>query len=249
MKLSRIYSSKLYITSTRKDRIKAAINDPFNVELVQQISDYLDDDSKKLLKTAVEEEDAQAKKSEDKAEDSESGLPGDEPLEDEHNVFSPSYSGSHGPIAPPSDMDADMGGGDPEDFGEEPGDEPSDTPEAPAPDTDVEESTQIPIEGSSKIEDIISSLINDLPVIKGTLNGRADTAGVIRLNVDDDELWIYYGDEVNLSDIMVDVIEALNGANYNYLTFNRLARSNNAIVFDITGNTYEPTKPEDKKEK
>ena len=245
MKLSRIYSSKLYITSTRKDRIKAAINDPFNVELVQQISDYLDNDSKKLLKTAVEEEDAKIEELENKNSDSDEGSIEDEPLDDERNVFSPSYSGSHGPIAPPSDMGGDMGEG----GSEEPGGEPSDTPEEPAPDMDVEESTQIPIEGSSKIEDIISDLINDLPVIKGTLNGRADTAGVIRLNVDDDELWIYYGDEVNLSDIMVDVIEALNGANYNYLTFNRLARSNNAIVFDITGNTSEPIKSEDKKEK
>ena len=245
MKLSRIYSSKLYITSTRKDRIKAAINDPFNVELVQQISDYLDNDSKKLLKTAVEEKDAKIEELENKNSDSNEGSIEDEPLDDERNVFSPSYSGSHGPIAPPSDMGGDMGEG----GSEEPGGEPGDTPEEPAPDTDVEESTQIPIEGSSKIEDIISDLINDLPVIKGTLNGRADTAGVIRLNVDDDELWIYYGDEVNLSDIMVDVIEALNGANYNHLTFNRLARSNNAIVFDITGNISEPIESEDKKEK
>lgn len=244
MKLSRIYSSKLYITSTRKDRIKAAINDPFNVELVQQISDYLNDDSKQLLKKAVDEEAAEAEKvAEDKKPDS--GFDTDKPLEDEHNVFSPSYSGSSGPIAPPTDMDNEMGEGGPE----EPAGEPSEAPEEPASNADVEESTQIPIEGSSKIEDIISDLINDLPVIKGTLNGRADTTGVIRLNVDDDELWIYYGDEVNLSDIMVDVIESLNGANYNCLTFNRLARSNNAIVFDITGNTYEPTKPEDKKEK
>ena len=245
MKLSRIYSSKLYITSTRKDRIKAAINDPFNVELVQQISDYLDSDSKELLKTVIEEKDAEAEELEEKSEDSESGLPGDEPLDDEHNVFSPSYSGSHGPIAPPSDFGDDMGEGVPE----ESGTESEGAPEEPMPDDNVEESTQIPIEGSSKIEDIISDLINDLPVIKGTLNGRADTAGVIRLNVDNDELWIYYGDEVNLSDIMVDVIEALNGANYNYLTFNRLARSNNAIVFDITGNISEPIKSEDKKEK
>lgn len=247
MKLSRIYSSKLYITSTRKDRIKAAINDPFNVELVQQISDYLDNDSKKLLKTAVEEKDAKTEELENKNSDSDTGSIEDEPLDDERNVFSPSYSGSHGPIAPPSDMGDDMGEGGPE--GPDSFDESGDTGEEPAPDTGVEESTQIPIEGSSKIEDIISDLINDLPVIKGTLNGRADTAGVIRLNVDEDELWIYYGDEVNLSDIMVDVIEALNGANYNYLTFNRLARSNNAIVFDITANISEPIKSEDKKEK
>ena len=32
---------------------------------------------------------------------------------------------------------------------------------------------------------------------------------------------------------MVNVIEVINGAGYTYLTFSRLARSNNAIVFDI----------------
>ena len=44
MRLQRIYSSKLYVTSTRKDRIHAAIQDPINVELVQQLEDYLDDE-------------------------------------------------------------------------------------------------------------------------------------------------------------------------------------------------------------
>ena len=42
---------------------------------------------------------------------------------------------------------------------------------------------------------------------------------------------------------MIDVIEVLNAAGYTYLKFNRLARSNNAIVFDI-GLTVDPIKPE-----
>ena len=33
---------------------------------------------------------------------------------------------------------------------------------------------------------------------------------------------------------MIDVIEVLNSTGYTYLKFNRLARSNNAIVFDIS---------------
>ena len=49
MILQRIYSSKLYVTSTRKDRIHAAIQDPINAELVQQLSDYLDEDAQALL--------------------------------------------------------------------------------------------------------------------------------------------------------------------------------------------------------
>ena len=41
---------------------------------------------------------------------------------------------------------------------------------------------------------------------------------------------------------MVDVIEVLNGTVYTYLSFSRLARSNNAIVFDINS-VEEPVKP------
>ena len=42
---------------------------------------------------------------------------------------------------------------------------------------------------------------------------------------------------------MIDVIEVLNAAGYTYLKFNRLARSNNAIVFDISL-TVDPIKSE-----
>ena len=41
---------------------------------------------------------------------------------------------------------------------------------------------------------------------------------------------------------MVDVIEFLNASGYTSLAFSRLARSNNAIVFDINLSTQEPIK-------
>ena len=74
------------------------------------------------------------------------------------------------------------------------------------------------------------------------MNSKEDTAGVQRITVDDKELWIYYEDKVNIGDIMVNVIEALNASAYTYLSFSRLARSNNAIVFDIKLNLNEPIK-------
>lgn len=233
MRLSRIYSSKLYLTSNRKDKIRATINSPKNAELVQQISDYLDDNSKEKLDEALEEkeEKLEANKPQQPAE----GEPVDEfnaDVPDESNVFSPSYSGgghSTGPIEDFGDMD-----GEPDMFAEPSGDD-SDA-EAPESDAEkpVEESTAIygKVTADTKVCPVID-IISEADVIKGTLNSREDTAGVLRIAIDEHELWIYYKDEVNIGDIMVDVIEVINGANYTYLTFSRLARSNNAIVFDI----------------
>ena len=39
-----IYASKLYKTSTRKNKIHAAIQNPVNAELVSQLAKYLDEE-------------------------------------------------------------------------------------------------------------------------------------------------------------------------------------------------------------
>lgn len=245
MRLSRIYTSKMYLTNPRRDRIHAAINSPENVELVQQFADYLDDDSKEILKQAIKEQ-AEAKQAEDvKSAPKESGEGGtsEENFPDaEHNVFSPSYSGGSSFDIPDEggDVDGDVDIFDVPEEGSE-----SAEPEPEAEVADIEESTEVSgevITADTSIEEIIVDIVSESNVIKGTLNSIKDTAGVIRIAVDDNELWIYYKDEVNIGDIMVDVIETLNGANYTYLTFSRLARSNNAIVFDINFNLQEPVK-------
>ena len=239
MKLPRIYASKLYLTSSRKEEIDAAINSNKNAELVQQLSDYLDTESKKKLAEAVEDK---VELEEAKAEELESEEIVDEnfneDIPDERNVFSPSYSGGGGP-AP--DMSGDMGEDGPDIFSE-----PSEGGEAPEPPADepVEESTAIygEVTANTKIEDAIDKIAEDIEIIKGTLNERADTSGVIRAIISENELWLYYKDKVNIGDIMVDVIEVLNGTAYTNLAFSRLARSSNAIVFDITSNLQELVK-------
>lgn len=65
---------------------------------------------------------------------------------------------------------------------------------------------------------------------------RQDTCGVDRVQFKDDEVWVYYNDKINLNNVMSVVIEVLNAANYTYLEFNRLARSDNAMVFQIIFN-------------
>lgn len=236
MRLSRIYASEIYVTSTRKDRIHAAVNNPFNAELVQQLSDYLDDDAKEELNTAIEEqqeiEELESTETEvqENADTATSGEDSEETFPDaEHNAFSPEHS-SKSDSAEPNIFDAPEG-------------EASES--EPSKEADVEESISItaqPITADTDIDDVIFDIANQAEIIKGTLNSRQDTAGVQRINIDDKELWIYYKDEVNIGDIMINVIEALNGIDYTYLAFSRLARSNNAIVFDINLNLQEPVK-------
>lgn len=250
MKLPRIYASKLYLTSSRKQEIDAAINSSDNVELVQQLSEYLDSDARDKLDEAIQEkEDEQAaQEAENTPEPTLDDNFGEE-VPDEKNVFSPSYSGAGGGIpSGPSDFGEDMGGEGSDIFDMPEGDEGEPAP-APEPDAAVEESTAIygEVTADTKLETNINKLAEEADIIKGTLNANDSTAGIIRLVIDNDELWLYYKDEVNIGDIMVDVIEILNASAYTYLTFSRLARSNNAIVFDIN-EVVEPVKPTQKVE-
>lgn len=235
MRLQRIYSSKLYVTSTRKDKIHAAMQDPINAELVQQLSDYLDDDAKAELEQAVNREKREQSANQQSSDNSGSMESGSD------SSFTPSAGGGS-----PSSFSGDVF----KDFGEDEfagedtsdGDMPEDMP---APDMPVEETTSVKgmnIKASTAvIWTTLDDVISDCETIKGTLNSREDTTGVSRLQVKDSELWIYYNDDANLNDKMVSVIEVLNSTGYTYLNFNRLARSNNAIVFDI-GLTVEPIK-------
>lgn len=243
MRLQRIYSSKLYVTSTRKDRIHAAIQDPINAELVQQLEEYLDQDALAELKQA-EFEAEQAQEAEQGATAT-GGAPESEGSARPslaNTPPSPSFSGS--PLADFGDdelADIDI----PEDMG---GEEAPAEPEAPAPEEAIESVTQEgkPITSATLIKwNTLDDVILNCEVIKGTLNAREDTNGVTRLEVKQgaaNELWVYYSDDSNLNDKMIEVISVLNSTGYTYLKFNRLARSNNAIVFDIILNASEPIK-------
>ena len=235
MRLQRIYSSKLYITSTRKDKIDEVINLPYNKELVQQMSEYLDDVGQVELEQAVSETKSSAA-----------------PTVDTSDGAAPSGGGSSSP-APAGgasfsgDVFTDFGDDEladievPEDEApaEEPAEEPAAEPTAAASDVTGTSITA----ASCIIWTTLDDVVSDCETIKGTLNALDTTKGVNRLQVKDSELWIYYSDDANLNDKMVDVIEVLNSTGYTYLVFNRLARSNNAIVFDITLNPSEQVKP------
>lgn len=240
MRLQRIYASKIYVTSARKDKIHAAIQDPVNAELVQQLAEYLDDEAYAELEQAVSEEKTEKTSAQDTSESAGTLTPSS-------NTSGSSYS-SGGPTSAPASFTGDILS----DFGE---DELADIPEPESDSSgEVAESTPEPVAETTKTDKesvtastaiiwtTLDDVISDCASIKGTLNLREDTCGVTRIQVSDHELWIYYNDDSNLNDKMIEVISVLNAVGYTYLKFNRLARSNNAIVFDILLNADEPVK-------
>ena len=243
--MNSIFASKLYKSSTRKDRIHAAMLAPGNLNLVQQLADSLDEEYKTPenlgLETQTEEQDQQSEETND--------LFVDEDIDPEKDLvtvddLASKMAGGGGHHSAPSHSSPS---------------EPSEEGDSDKPDTDTSDlmpdspmteepkKTEEPAEASTKIT---SCTCVDLNIVKGTLNSREDLAGVTRVAEKENEIWIYYNDDVNLNNIMTDVIEHLMTSGYNYFEFNRLARSDNAIVFVYNRSTNDyPSKHLDEVEK
>ena len=199
-----IYASKMFRSSKRKSRIISAMENPINVELVQQLREYLDDEY--ITESYLEPEQDIEPVIEDEVEETADSTVN-------HSVSSVESEAS-GEVEEVKEVDDTAG--------------------------EVGESTSV---SKSKImsQTVLYSsniLVSDIPdaveQIKGTLNSRADTDGVNRILCRDGELWIYYNDKINLNNVMGSVVELLNASGYTYLDFNRLARSDNAIVFQVS---------------
>ena len=230
--LKAIYSSKMYRSSKHKDKIKSAIANPINSELVQQLKEYLDEDDV-IDKDELERQN----RSNDSTHVEEN--------EDDNKKSADSKSYHHSPVGAPSKPVADnfkhIDESRLEDDSDEVDEHLEDTDDQSDDiDDSVENSTTVggqTIEAqtalytepcNSKIQ--LSAAIDE---IKGILNSRQDTCGVNRVLSKESELWIYYEDKINLNNVMGPAIELINAANYTYLDFNRLARSDNAMVFQI----------------
>lgn len=247
-----IFASKLYKASSRKDRIQAALNSLGNSELVQQLASSLDEEYKTPTNLGVEDQVNEESEVDD-------DLIVDEEIDPENDLVtiddmanSMKSSGSHSPApshhssAPSSSPDKESDDKPDVDTSELMPDSPALEDEAPKKVTKIEKKTEEPTEASTKVTATTEVKINpvpaaatDLNILKATLNNREDTAGVSRIAEKENEIWIYYKDEVNLNTIMTNVIEMLmNSADYKNFTFNRLARSDNAIVFEVTLESY-----------
>lgn len=241
--LSSIYSSKLYIASSRKSKIHAAMLSVGNQGLIQQLASDLDEEYKtpENLGEAAQPTESQV---------DESSLEVNEEINPETDLMTVNDFGKNMPTG--GSHHSAPAPHEPDNEGSAPEHDDIDTdqlmPESPAnekPDTDEPKSE--PTEASTKIVSTTivkpEQLVN-VDTLKGTLNSRADLAGVARVAVKEkeQEIWIYYNDNVNLNNIMVEVIEFVKNAGYDVLEFNRLARSDNAIVFSISFQTV--TRPD-----
>lgn len=235
-----IYASKLYKASKRKSAIVAAANDPVNTELVTQLADALSPVYKKEEYLVDKEAEAEKAKAREAREAKESMKPdasaNDSTSRSEH---SPSHLSESFRKAAKHEAEAQES--------IEPATEDPKEPKEPA---EVENSTLAagtPVTATRSLTIDMKQIVDQ---IKNLLNLQDTTTGVNRILVKDSELWVYYNDNINLNNVMASAIEALNAAGYTYLEFNRLARSDNAMVFQILfKDTDAETKPAESEEK
>ena len=210
-----IYSCKMYKNSKNKDQIVATLQDPTNAELVVQLQSYLDPQYRKKKPNKHDDNIP-----DDQSKVHDSGVDGPDLVDP---VSKSTHSSSHS-AASFSENHVD-------DLSTDPGYESSiDEPEDPADDV-AQEPNNDDVTSSISASTSVETLQPDS--IKGLLNASNDTSGVNRILVKGEELWVYYEDKKNLNNIMGPAIELLNSANYTCLEFNRLARTDNAIVFQI----------------
>lgn len=225
-----IFSSKLFAVSSRKAEIRAAASNPINQNLMQQLSTALDKSYQKA-EYLLDEEDQEKLRQEqtesvetkvDETEESEvTEEPGAEPKE--HSA----------PPAKPSNLHSKFKAAEKNMSETESSEKPEDVPSDDASvDTKTEAATDIDtgIDDSDMDDNGIQDTKSIADSVKATLNDNEDTTGVSRTAIKDDELWVYYEDSINLNKVMASAIETLNNLDYG-LEFNRLARSDNAIVF------------------
>lgn len=226
-----IYASKLFRASPRKEKIRAAVENPINSELVQQLRTYLDDEYATEQYLDPDRSDNNSDLNDSSGQDNKSSNPSFHKSSTRHDTasrpadFHPSDS---------SELDdKDANDADLPDLNTS--DDDSDEPQVKESTTVSKTSVQAQTVLYSQSSVPANELLDVVEEIKGTLNTRQDTAGVNRvLCKENSELWIYYNDNINLNNVMGPVIELLNASGYTYLDFNRLARSDNAIVFQIS---------------
>lgn len=229
MSVQAIYSCKLYKASKRKDKIRAAVSNPMNSELVVQLDEYLDQDQVDELNIKPSKEhhesDEADKSSEDKSENEKI-----RPSTHSSNAGGGHVShtsGSEGPDHHLSEAVAEAEARDDKAM------EQAASAESKSSDEDVAESTHLTGTNVNASHCPCACVLpHEVESIVGLLNAQADTAGVRRGVIkDENEVWLYYNDNTNLNNVMEPVIALLNASNYSHLDFNRLARTDNAMVF------------------
>ena len=233
-----IYSSKLYRASKRKDKIHAALADPSNSGLVQQLVSYLDPEYRDINHRADVEQDFDP----DFSVDFDTF---DEAVKDPSGPSRGHSSGGGGShFSGPSMSFSPSGGGDDDSLTDDFKDAEETLGDDAGPDTEVEQDLSGDMSDAEEVQEAVDinnpvvnhqdEVSNKIDVIRRIVDPEDDI--VSHMKVKKDELWIYCKDSINLNNIMEDVINKVGSSEYDYLSFNRLARSDNAIVFEIEEN-------------
>ena len=231
-----ITNSKLFKASKDQDKILAAIQNPVNKQLVQQLTSYVDSDYAEKLKSRNDDNlndvDNSNNKNSNESENQEIDININTESTSHHSSpsmnFNPSVELPEESITeetPESDVEAPS----------------SPTPESSSESSEnVNESTKLAQDSKiiastyTTIEDV-SKAVLELP---GILNLREETAGVeyadLKSNANhNNEIWIYYNSTVDISKILCDINVVLYEAGLYFLEFVKVSRDDNAAVFAI----------------
>lgn len=246
--MASIFSCKLFKAHKNRDKVVAALTNPVNVELTEQVASLIDDkdlqvliDKSKQMQSQSNNKSDKSKESEDKSTSKESdiskeGTPHISMKKPSPSTFIPkgfedSNSEEAEEVSLTDDTEIDVDDSNTESV---PTEDIENTEDSPADTNSASKSgSTAPVTAGASVQDPFKDISTIPSQIKSLLNMSADTAGVTRVSIRDNELWIYYNDKTNLNNAMPLAIDALMAASYYYLEFNRLARTDNAMVFQI----------------
>lgn len=217
--MNAIFSCKLFRACDHKEKILAAMQDPINQELVLQLDEYLKNPpATEIKKPKLVDRDEQLS-----ADDS-----AKQPQVPKQSR--PPRSASHAPAesSDPHRLSKML-----EDA------ETSDTSSDPDLDADLDTDTpetvdDESVEGVVDIDETPVNTTKDVDFVGCTeqiLEEGQHSEDIRSVRRRGSELWIYCKDHVNLNHIMDDIIDDVRSVCGDQLSFNRLARTDNAIVF------------------
>lgn len=218
-----ILENKMLNASPDKAKILAAMMDPLNMELKQQISDYVvlpgeeDDDAESGKVHKKDPKDGKKVSDNDAEKDPEDkGEKRPEPASFEDGK---SDDGEEGP-----DGDNDKK--------DEKGKKDGDSEDEKEVDSSSKP-TQSAVMASSVTVDEVATAVNEIP---GMLNLRDGTKGVTHAVLkggSDNEVWVYFDSDTDINKVLEAVNSAVTASGYYFLAFNRVSRDDNAIVYSI----------------
>lgn len=204
--MASILTCKMYRSCDHKEKILAAIANPVNLKLVQQLREQLNDDFLTREYFPERKQEKEQEKEHEKGAEFTRDTEVAESPEINVNVDVPESKTTTEPEEePPVDLDFSQS---------------------------LEGSAVMSSE-SVETSDVTEANEVDLDSLLGLINSREETQGAARCLKKNNELWIYFNDSINLNTIMDKVIMLLNSASYTTLEFNRIARSENAMVFEV----------------